>query len=709
MADENLGGAVTELNSIAQTLKDLVAKMPDSSGGGKAGGKTANEKKKEKADKDRIEAEGLVVNAVKQAGQSLIGFGKSINDIAAAGARLANSLGQTVTGGIDQEFRNRNTILKQIFVKNKDSIVAMDQIISAQQSFASTFMGAAEGMQIGDEGVKKFAATLKTGFKSDFKLTGDSMRALVTAGVATEQGFESLRKASGRASLSNAQLATLVNKNSLSFMLYGPKFAKAAQEAERLGINLAATQAAQESMVSNLDNTLDTLNQVNQLGANIDFGTLTRLNETQGPEATLKYLQSTIPPSLFQSASVRAMLRNFGIPLEDLMKKQGSAQDNAAKTIEASLSELKEPIGTIANILSEVTQRFNSLKESFGPQIVAFGKLVLSVIVATRVISAFGGLAATISTVWKSLDLFGGGVAAKIKSKMVGGGVTNAGESIVKGTSAGGGGLGGGAAGGGIGAFLKGLAGGLKAIANPQALLGLAAVTLAIIGIGYALKLAAPGIQAFGLAIKSAFEGIGTIIKSIGTAIATVITAIGTQFVAMFKALQTANPAQIAALAVSLGLLGPALILFAGGLVAASAASLLGGGIINKITALGAAGAGVVALAGAMKTLKTSLDELNSVDTSKLNDIKSFTNAATVNTAVGNVTAPFAAIAGTIRSATAKVIGGGEEQGTSKLVKKVDELIVLLRDTKTVINIDNKVQQLPRTALAGVTVRNDRI
>ena len=57
-------------------------------------------------------------------------------------------------------------------------------------------------------------------------------------------------------------------------------------------------------------------------------------------------------------------------------------------------------------------------------------------------------------------------------------------------------------------------------MANPKVLLGLAALTLAVIGVGFALKLAAPGIKAFG-------EAIGTIIKSVATGISNVIGAIG--------------------------------------------------------------------------------------------------------------------------------------------------------------------------------------
>lgn len=91
------------------------------------------------------------------------------------------------------------------------------------------------------------------------------------------------------------------------------------------------------------------------------------------------------------------------------------------------------------------------------------------------------------------------------------------------------GGAGGGAGGasGGLGGMLNSLKTGiaglpklLMSFANPKVILGLAAVTGAIIGLGFALKVAAPGIEAFGNAF-------GTIIESVGKAISTIVSGIG--------------------------------------------------------------------------------------------------------------------------------------------------------------------------------------
>ena len=52
-----------------------------------------------------------------------------------------------------------------------------------------------------------------------------------------------------------------------------------------------------------------------------------------------------------------------------------------------------------------------------------------------------------------------------------------------------------------LGVAIRGLAGGVMMLANPIALLGLAAFTAAVIGIGFALKIAAPGRKVFAKAI----------------------------------------------------------------------------------------------------------------------------------------------------------------------------------------------------------------
>jgi len=88
--------------------------------------------------------------------------------------------------------------------------------------------------------------------------------------------------------------------------------------------------------------------------------------------------------------------------------------------------------------------------------------------------------------------------------------------------------------GGFISGILKGIGAGLTAIANPAALIGLAAVSAAILAISAAIRIASPAfepigklMEGFGESIKRVFTGIGNFVESTGEAIKSVIVGIG--------------------------------------------------------------------------------------------------------------------------------------------------------------------------------------
>lgn len=136
-------------------------------------------------------------------------------------------------------------------------------------------------------------------------------------------------------------------------------------------------------------------------------------------------------------------------------------------------------------------------------------------------------------------------------------------------------------AGSGIREFLtnlgKGLAAFGKAIMGPG-LLGLVALTGAVIGLGFALKLAAPGIQAFGTVVTAAFSGL-----------ATLITAVADGFVKILGAVTMDNIGPML-------LLGPALFGIAAGLSAVSLAGLLALPAIGGLVLLSKAAPALVSL-----------------------------------------------------------------------------------------------------------------
>ena len=345
--------ALQELNqnlkNLANVTQETAEAMQNSSGKNKESNNGLNTETKK------------VTENFKKLGVELLKIGD-------AGIKLASVLGTSATRGVELELRNRTALigqLGQILKGEQDRVVSGAQQIAVQQALTDSFISTRDGFELSAQGVTAFAQNLKGGFKSEFQLTNESLRALVTTGLSTEAQFEKFRQASGRASLSSGQFANVVNKNTLSFLLYGPKFAKAAVDAEKLGISLASVQAAQEGLVTNLDGAIDTVAQLNQVGAQVDFGTLIRVAETEGPEALLAYARATIPANLLQSASTRALFRQLGISAEDFLKA-GGQQKSAAESIEEQMTQAATKTNDFGATLLTIASRMKeSLTGSF--------------------------------------------------------------------------------------------------------------------------------------------------------------------------------------------------------------------------------------------------------------------------------------------------------------------------------------------------------
>jgi hypothetical protein len=78
-----------------------------------------------------------------------------------------------------------------------------------------------------------------------------------------------------------------------------------------------------------------------------------------------------------------------------------------------------------------------------------------------------------------------------------------------------------------IGGILKGIASGLAAFANPAALAGLLAVTVALKVLEDTFEPIGKFVESVGKAIKSTFEGIGEVVGRIGDSVGTIITKMG--------------------------------------------------------------------------------------------------------------------------------------------------------------------------------------
>ena len=116
-------------------------------------------------------------------------------------------------------------------------------------------------------------------------------------------------------------------------------------------------------------------------------------------------------------------------------------------------------------------------------------------------------------------------------------------------------------------------------LANPAVILGVAVVTLAIMGFGKALGMAAPGIKAFGTVISSVFAGIGTLITSVADG-----------FVKLMGAISMENIGPLL-------LLGPALLGISAGLASMAVTGIMALPAIAGLVALSLVAAPLIRLA----------------------------------------------------------------------------------------------------------------
>jgi len=203
-------------------------------------------------------------------------------------------------------------------------------------------------------------------------------------------------------------------------------------------------------------------------------------------------------------------------------------------------------------------------------------------------------------------------------------------------------------AGKGIQLFLRGLASGLASLANPATLIGLGAVTLAIMGIGKALEMAAPFMEAFAPVLMKVVETIQTVfvaaiekipetIRAIGEVIMGVVGAISDSIVAIIDAV-TSSIERLAAIDGSnLLQVGAGLVAVAAGMAAFGAGSAVagvgnlvggllgavtpGGSAVDQIMKLGESGPNIEKAGIGVEKLASGLRAFSAIDTDKIKAI----------------------------------------------------------------------------------------
>lgn len=180
---------------------------------------------------------------------------------------------------------------------------------------------------------------------------------------------------------------------------------------------------------------------------------------------------------------------------------------------------------------------------------------------------------------------------------------------------------------------LAGIAMILDKIKGPilQGAFAIAILGASLIPLGYALKLASPGIESFGKAIKSAFEGIGTIITAGAAGISTI-----------FTSLQSVDVSKLLSIGPALMGIGIGLASLGAGSVIGAVSGFLSGDPFEKLKELSSSGDGLTKTATALQSIAISLGSVSSalasMDISKLDALDEFANNRSNQSIIGGIT-----------------------------------------------------------------------
>ena len=409
----------------------------------------------------------------------------------------------------------------------------------------------------------------------------------------------------------------------------GRNLAMAAITAKKLGLEMATVSKITDSLL-NFEESVNAQMEAQMLtGRNINTDKARELALSGDLDGMQREITSQIGSQAdFEAMNVvqrRALADAFGVSVGEL-GKMITNQDKINNMTEGE----KKSRDMIAGILKFIGGSMASLLSLAKAMIPAFVGLGIAIAVAfypvTLTIAGFVALGKLVEVINKHFE-FGGvllgslvalatlfALKMKLAGTNIGGGLMKSLGGVkdkLKSAVSGGGGAAGAAKGGGVGqalakggkgmgAGLSGLAKGMGAFSNPKVMLGMAAITLQLIGMGFALKLAAPGIRAFGEAISSIVKSVvpaikaigfvmGIMIKSIAKGISTIIGAIGDFAVKLMTVASPTVALGLFATAAGFTALAGSMTLFAGaGLLALPA--LLALTAFNAVSGAGGGG-----------------------------------------------------------------------------------------------------------------------
>lgn len=485
---------------------------------------------------------------------------------------------------------------------------------NAQNVFSKDVLAGAAELKV----TMGLAADEAGGIATMAQTSGRSVDSITKSVVSTTSAFNKANRSAVSQGVVLKEVAKASDSIKLSLANNPESLAKAASAAAKLGMSLQDVDNIASSLLDFQDSISNELeaelligrdlnlekarelalsNDLAGLGEELfknsadiaEFGKMNRIQQ----EAQAKALGMT-RDQLAKVAYQRALDANMteeqaaaaaGVNAEDM--KRISAQENFAKALEKIAGAVAPILDIVGSILSIPLAPYLLIGVALsGKMLGNFSNMLGSI---KGIASGAKEMAA--SLLKSSSSQFAGGSFSEGKKILAGKGSDVAGQVTESVTGA--------AdktknikAGTGVRDFLTNLGKGLESLANSfkaigpagfgYLALGLGLITGATIGLGYALKLAAPGIEAFGTVVTAVFAGLGTLVTSVADG-----------FVKLIGAISMDNIGPML-------LLGPALFGIAAGLGALSIAGFTAIPAIMGLVTL-------AAVAPALTTLATAI------------------------------------------------------------------------------------------------------
>lgn len=563
---------------------------------------------------------------------------------------------------------------KELGTTVTDSIKLQHTLNKTAMSFklmgvsAEDVKGISDGIMDNMGGVSEVTEDTVMGFaelNAHFGIAGEQAVQLAVAlesvGAASTQAAQSQLESIGHLARQNGVAPAKIMSDMASDMEFfssfaqqgGGNIAKASISARKLGLNMASVSKMSESLLS-FEESINAQMEAQVLtGKNINTDKARQMALAGDLDGMQREITKQVGTAAeFDKMNVvqrQALAAAFGVSVQDLSKMVAN-QDKLNKMTDSQ----KKRQDLIADIMEQIGKAGTELMGAFKALIpLVIGVLSPFILIAGIIGGLLVGLGKIIGFMNElnflgvglgDVMMFAAGAALLFKGNLFGGmasgfkkltgGISSVASKLTGGGAAGAGGAAGGGmgkslekGGKGMGAGLKGLSKGVGAFANPKVILGLAAVTAALIGMGFALKLAAPGIKAFG-------EAIGTIIQSVASGISTVIGSIGDFAVKLMTIASPSVALGLFSTAAGFTALAGSMAVFAGaGLLALPA--LLALTAFNAVTGAGGGGEGENTTDTLLKEQITELKKMNAkLDMVTSNTKKGADEARSLNSSV---------------------------------------------------------------------------